>query len=126
MALNYLLCYSIHHILVCMICSVDTSIISNVLTQCEPTINLYRKVIQLQENLDKWVAYHVTEVNQHTTPVTEETITVTTQCICTNPVSLLIVSTILVYKTLCTFFEVSNGLVSPPLDTIAILVILLT
>ena len=60
MALNYLLCYSIHHILVCMICSVDTSIISNVLTQCEPTINLYRKVIQLQENLDKWVAYYVT------------------------------------------------------------------
>ena len=34
----------IHHILVCMVCSVDTSIISNVLSQCELTIDLLKQL----------------------------------------------------------------------------------
>ena len=39
MPLN-ILCCAIHHILVCLKCSVDASIISSVLTQCELTIDL--------------------------------------------------------------------------------------
>ena len=85
----------VHHILVCLKCSVDASIISNVLTQCELTINLRIYAAILHETQHIILVYLV---------------------------PLQAITTILVHKALSTLIKLRYWFISPPLGASTIFI----
>ena len=69
MSLNIWFWSAIHHILVCPECSMDTSIVSDVLTQCELTIDLcIHNVIQVQYFRKGHLPYALEDHTDYTGP----------------------------------------------------------